>query len=279
MAKSGDFTRERARFWGVSLRVMQRMLAEVPPWPVDDEAAMIRRVMDLPSDSRRKLSDGLRRRVDQLRLEHERRGTPGAALADPYYAEFIATHQASATAETDDLARLKNQRAYLTFKIERATIASDIDAVKDATELLKHIASIIYDREMMDARLGREAVEMVPVHEVQRLARAVAYWQLRCVDEIHLAVCKPLSDASASGPLFPEEIRRLLEPVLLSRRVFEPMVRALQTPAAAALPAWFVQAHRAALDTVIEDAPRLFAELYPTPPPPPAPVFTAGDGI
>lgn len=286
----GAHTKERAKFWGVSVRVMQKMLTARPPWPVDDVPAMLRRVASMPAASQRKLTKSFRRRVDEIRVAQAQNpsGAPGAAttpghiptdsLADPDYAEFLRTHAQTPSRDGDILAALKTRRAFAAYKLELAQSRGDLAAVKDATEQLRYISGVIYDEETLAQKLGREIGDQLPRAEVERLARALAYWSLRCTDEILVATCKPLADASASGPLFPEEVRTLLEPVLLSARVFTPLVRALKSPTALALPAWLVDAHRAALADVIEDADRAFAQLYAAPLPVP-PKETSTDSV
>ncbi len=249
---------------------MQKMLAARPPWPVDDVPAMLKRVTTLPAASHKKLTHSFRRRVDELRVAQE--CTPGGTgITDPDYTAFLASHGGDgARADNNFLASLKTRRAFADFKLGLAQSRGDLAGVKDATEQLRYISSVIYDEETLAQKLGREIGDQLPRAEAERIARAIPYWCLRCVDEILVSACKPIADASASGPLFHEEIRTILEPILLSTRVFQPIVRALQNTTALALPAWYVAAHGAGLAAVMEDADTAFAQLYATPPPAPA---------
>ena len=105
-----------------------------------------------------------------------------------------------------------------------------------------------------------------------RVARALGYWSLRACDDFLAVVTKRIADATGSGPLFPEEVRALIEPELLAARVLAPLTRAAQVASPAALPRWCVDAIRAGVGAVLENGAAEFELLYATPPPaPPAP--------
>lgn len=264
--KYGARTKERAEYWRVSQRTMQKMLAARPPWPVEDVAAMIRRVVALPAASQKKLTKEFRRRIDELRVQQERGGGT-KFIADPDYAEFLKTHADAAKADSNILAVLKTRRAFAAYKLELAQARGDLAGVKDATEQLRYISSVIYDEETLAQKLGREIGEQIPKAEFERLVRAVAYWLMRSVDDLLADVCPRLAAASGTGPLFREEVRTIIEPALLSTRVLQPFTRAAQINAGTSLPIWCVASMRSAMESTLEHGVGEFAKLYAAPPP------------
>lgn len=261
---------------------MQKWLAATPPVPVDDAADMIRWVAALPSASQAKLTSSFRRRIDEMRVAAER-ASGHLIVTDPDYAEFERSRAGSAATDApgesrdrDSLADLKLRRDFAIFKLHRAQARGSIADVKDSTEQIRHISGVVHDEELRAQRLGREIGDILPRPEAERIFRALPYWLLRGVDDLLATLCKRLAAASASGPLFPEEVRALIEPDLLSSRVLAPIVRATQVNAGTTLPTWAVDSMRAALAAALEDAPAEFARLYATPPPAPIAPDRAG---
>jgi hypothetical protein len=264
-------TKERAAFWCVSLRTMQNWKKARPPVPVDDVDGMIRWYSSQPSTSQHKLTPEFLRRLTELRIDRER--TLGAPVAtDPDYAAFERDYDASHAKDTDSLARLKRLRDFALFKLERAQARNDLAAVNDASNLLKHNSSIIHDEELRAQKLNREIGDTLPRAQAEQIARAMAYWCLRSIDNLLAEVCPRIAASSASGPLFPEEIRKQLEPALLSSRLLSPMVRSSQIASGMSLPRWWVDAAQSGLAATVENGAAEFAALYATPvPPPPVP--------
>lgn len=264
---------------------------------------MIRWVRDMPARSASKLRREFRARIDAERVRLERDtlaatpavgalsipaaaggGAPGRrdheTLADPDRAEFDRTYAAaSRAAATSTVEGLRTEVAFALFKLSKANQRGDSTLIRQAGENLKIVSGVLHDEELRADRLGRETGATIPITEVQRIARAVPYWLLRGIDDLLARLCRPLADRSGTGPLFPEEIRQLLEPHLLETRLFLPLERALKSPTALALPPSWSEAWQAGVAATIEDAGRHFAQLYPAPPPPPFPSFIEGDGI
>lgn len=272
----GARTKERASFWRVSLRTMQKMLAEQPAWPVDDVVAMLQRVAAMPAASQAKLTRTFRTRVDELRMEMERGGDP--SIVDPDYAEFLRTHGQSATRDSSLLADLKQQASFAVFKLQRAQARGNLPAVKDATETLRYISGVIHDEELRAQKLGREVGDILPRPEAERILRALVYWTLRGTHDFLDEICPRLASASASGPLFRDEVRQLVQPVALAARLLHPFKRATQINAGHALPAWCYATLAEAHAATLEEGEKLFRQLYNNPPPPPD-SFADGAGI
>lgn len=297
-----SYARERAAFWRVDLRTMQRWLARVPPVPVATVEAMLAWYAGVPSATQAKFAHAFRRRISELRVERERAAvrssveppapppssaapaSPHAALgppaapaspitpdlpSDPYYAEFLRAHpdDAAAPTDADRLAGLRQALAFANFKLLRSQARGDHAARKDATEEIRHLSAVIRADELAAQRLNRELGDTLPRADAERLARALSYWLLRSVDHLHALIDRPLALASQSGPLYPEEVRARLDPALLETLVSGPLLRAASVPALAALPRWFIEALRAGQAAALEDGARLFDELYPMPPP------------
>jgi len=268
---------QRAAFWRVDLRTIQRWVARTPPLPVDDPAAMLAWVASQPSVIQAKLSPSFRRRIDELRLDAARisprtpkaapqtAGAPAplAAPDDPDRAAFLAARAAAATPSaagtpapnTTYLRDLIQERDFAIFKLQRANTTNNLPVIKDTTEAITRLSGVIHDEELRAQRLGREIGDIIPRADYERQLRAIAYWLVRCVDDAKAALAPRLASASATGPLFRQEVDALLEPVLLTTRVLEPLRRAADLPAGtgAALPPWALTAMRAALAAALED--------------------------
>jgi hypothetical protein len=279
---AGAHTKERAEFWRASVRTVQKWKAARPAVPIDDVDGMLRWYAALPSASQAKLTPAFRRRIDEIRAGRER--TSGNLfIADQDYADFHRDHGTATAAgggqEVAALAALKLQRDFAVFKIQRAQARGSIAEVKDATEQLRYISGVIHDEELRAQKLGREIGDILPRAEAERVFRALPYWLLRGVDDLLAELTKRLAAASSSGPLFPEEVRAIIEPVLLSTRVLLPFVRASQVNAGNTLPVWAVTQMRESMAATLESGAVEFARLYATPPAPPTLQLAAGDGI
>ncbi len=284
-----------AAFWCVHLRTAQHWLASpgrapgkgVPPTPplaaLDEPAAMLAWVRGLPSASRSKLTRSFRARCDLFRIAIERgqpvplpsgatsdaAGTSAAPLRgaesaiDPDWTAFQLDQTARQQQQPNgpasngvDIGSLKLRCAYADYKIGLAQQRGDHPSVREWTETLRYLSGVIHDEELRAQRLGREIGDIIPRADYERQLRAIAYWLVRSVDDAKAALAPRLAAASATGPLFRQEVDAILEPVLLTTRVLEPLRRAADLPAGtgAALPPWALAAMRAAMRAVL-DAP------------------------
>jgi hypothetical protein len=284
-----------AAFWRVHLRTAQRWLAEPgraasPPTPplaaIDDPAAMLAWFAALPSASQAKSTPTFRARIDAFRIALDRgqplprvdgapstpthpsgafpSSTPAATPSSPDtdYATFLhdraaATAAPGSTARTTGpLEKLKLQRDYALHQIELGNRRRDPALVKDATDTLKRLHDAIYDEETLNARLGRDLGDIIPRADYERQLKALAFWLVRTVDDAKATLAPRLAAASATGPLFRQEVDAILEPVLLTTRVLDPLRRSADLPpgTGAALPPWALNALRTALASCLEDA-------------------------
>lgn len=289
---SNSLNAHRAAFWRVDLRTIQRWVARTPPLPVDDPAAMLAWVASQPSVIQAKFSPSFRRRIDELRLESARTpsspppssgashsASPGGSLPpssdprhltsppapfpeDPDRAAFLAarhesTADGAATRAHDAayLSSLKLERDFAIFKLQRANTTNNLPVIKDTTEAITRLSGVIHDEELRAQKLGREIGDIIPRADYERQLRALAYWLVRTVDDAKAALAPRLAAASATGPLYRQEVDAILEPVLLTTRVLDPLRRSADLPpgTGAALPPWALNALRTALAAAIED--------------------------
>lgn len=264
--------------WKVTDRTIRRWRAAGVP--VENVAAMIAWAAGLPSDKQAKLSVDFRRRLTELRMEHERH-TGASASSDPYYTEFLASKMttgeeanardvAGHASDTDYLDALKQRRDYALFKLKHAQARNDLTAADDAGRLLKLVAPIIHDEELRAQKLGRELGDFISKPDYERQIRAIAYWLVRAIDVAEAQLAPSLATRSAAGPLFREEVRGMLEPVLLAHFFIEPLRRAANLPhdAGGALPPWVLAAMRSAIAACVDDPEAMAAEFNPAPVPP-----------
>jgi hypothetical protein len=259
-ARSVNHTRERAEFWRVDIRTMQRLKARRPPVPVDDVEAMIVWYSRLPADAQNKLTATFRSRILELR-------NGSSNYADPDFVEFEANYKADSD-PTASLQVFQKQRAYWAFKLTRAQQHHDEAAIDFATKQLIRFESAIHDAQLRAQRLGIDQGDLLPRAEHERISRAVAYWLMRGLDSAALEISARVSTATAAGPITPEELHQYLEPILLRHCFLTPLTRATQVAAATTLPAWVVAAYREAVDDSLESGAQLFAELHATQPEP-----------
>lgn len=305
---SNSLNAQRAAFWRVDLRTIQRWVARTPALPVDDPAAMLAWVASQSSATQSKLSPAFRRRIDELRLDAARSPSPSSATssalsssaahplnspassapppldhADPDRAAFLAARASAASpsasssasptpAGTTFLRDLIQERDFAIFKLQRANSTNNLPVIKDTTEAITRLSGVIHDEELRAQKLGREIGDIIPRADYERQLRALAWWLVRCVDDTKAALAPRLAAASASGPLYRQEVDAILEPVLLTTRVLEPLRRSTDLPpgTGAALPPWALNALRTALGAALEfpdPIPNRATETLSGPPP------------
>lgn len=256
----GARMKERAQFWCVELRTMQRLIQRGVP--VDDVAGTIKWYSVLSAASQGKLTADFRRRLLELRVELEKK-EPTGAPQDPDYSAF-KDHYSETAQENANLRDLKRQRAFYLFKLEQAQKRNDSAAAYEATKQFTHFANVIHDAELRDQKLGRDIGNLYSGEEIDRIFRAIAYWQLRCIDETMSEMCAQVSAASG-GSLTRHDVKRVVEPLLLAARLLAPLTKATKINAGVQIPPRFVAAMKAATASVLEDGEKEFAALYAEP--------------
>ena len=176
---------------------------------------------------------------------------------DPDYAAFLLSHPAPPPDASNVIPSLRHRRAFADYKLGLAQSRGDLSGVKDATDALKLISSVLYDEETLSSRLGREAGEMLPRPAAEALIAALAYWTLRAVDGHLDHLSRRLINLS-----FPEEARALLEPELLSSRFLVPFARSAAHAARNSLPSWALAKLRDTTDDYLEHGSAHFDHLF-----------------
>jgi len=173
---------------------------------------------------------------------------------DADYAEFAQAQPAleAKAGDTGTLEKLKRFREFALFKISKAQLKGDTKAIKDYTQQAMHFSSVIHDEELRAHRLGRELGEIIQRNEVEGFLYALAYWQLRCVDEYTATIIPKLIAAGTGKPLDRDAIVEIVEPPLLDARIVKPMERATKTTAGTALPPWFLACIEEAMNRTVE---------------------------
>lgn len=268
---SGERARVVAARWRVSLRTAQSWLAAHPPVPVDDDDAMLAWVAAMPAATQKKLTASFRRRITEIRQARDT-ATPGGSghVIDPDVAAYRTTHGETPANEEDDIAALKSFKAISLFKLKRAQARGDRALSRDLIDDIRHVSGVITEREMLAFRTGREISDMVSLSSIVPAFRAVPYWLNRGVEDAKELIAKRVSEAS-STPLFPEEVTRIIEPILLRHLVLGPAVRSAQVSAPNSLPPPCVAALREGCALTLEQGAAEFNNLHNTPPPPPEP--------
>ena len=176
---------------------------------------------------------------------------------DPDYATFLQSHPAPPPDATTVIPSLRHRRAFADHKLGLAQSRGDLSGIKDATDALKLISSVLYDEETLASRLGREAGDTLPRPAAEALVAALAYWTLRAIDGHLDHLSRRLINLS-----YPEEARALLEPELLSARFLVPFARAAATPARNTLPPWLHAKLRDTVDDYLDHGAAHFDHHY-----------------
>lgn len=202
-------------------------------------------------------------------------GNPAAELPGPA--------QAGSNAETDwerfqKLAKAKDPkkameeialaRDFASMKFQDAAQAGDEGLMKFYSDLLAKMESTLHDAQLRAKKLGIDAGDLYGGEQIDRIFRAIAYWQLRCIDESLPAMCERVAGASG-GALTRQDVKRLVEPSLLASRLLVPLTRATKVNAGVGIPARFVEAMKAGVASVLEDGAAEFEKLYSDAPPAP----------
>ncbi len=248
--RPAGFTDERAKFWGVSARVMQIWLNK--NLPVEDTAKMIAWYAGLPVAQQNRLSDGFRKRVTEEHMKLSQSGSKSGPI-DPEYAAFEKDYSAGNVSDQTALAELKKQAAFYQFKQRACSQRNDHAGASAALNQLKDLSSVIHDMELRAQKLGRDLGDLVPRKTLEEPARFIGYHLLRVADATTAELVKALTVADpASPPLLPEELAARIEPILLNAYVLRPIERAADGDNTAAPPDWLVAALRGGADEVIE---------------------------
>lgn len=251
--RAPGYTRERAEFWRVSVRVMQLWLRR--DLPVDSVEKMISWYAGLSSSRQSRLSASFRARVTELRLRAAANaGKKNSSSADPEWADFERHYSANSPGDQTELAELKKLAAFYRHKMLLCSQRSDHAGASAAQNLHKDIASVIHDMELRAQKLGRDLGDLVPRSLMETTARHIGYHLLRCADSCLSELVRVLTVTDpAAAPLLPEEIRARVEPVLLNSHVLQPIRAAARAANPAAPPPWLVASLEAGLAEVLEE--------------------------
>lgn len=181
---------------------------------------------------------------------------PGAMHGAPFLtpeesAEFDRTYD-STTARQDALADLRKKRAYWLLVLDRATARADEHAINFASDKFTTYARELHKAELLAQRQGLELGDVLPRAAHERIIRAHIHHALRCLDRALPALCRRALNLS-----FPEEVRAILEPALLSAAFFEPIAQAAALATGQALPAWVPACYAETIDAYLESGREL----------------------
>ncbi len=222
-----------------------------PPAPLRDGPAMVAWFAALSPETQRKMTKGLVARLAEIRTEIAR--DTGKTLTDPAYEKFTASRAGKHPSDVEAITELKRLRDFAIFKISAATEIMDFTALNSAKALLRELSAIIHDEEIRGQRLGREMGDILPRPQAEAIAGALGFWLMRGADELIAELQPKLVAASAAGALGYEQIRKIIEPSVLSKRVLVPFVRSMKNETGMTLPKWMVEAMGASMDDALED--------------------------
>jgi hypothetical protein len=255
------FTKERAEFWRVSVRVMQLWINRGVP--VESVEKMIAWYAGLPVAQQNRLTASFKARVTELRIAGS---GGGGAHVDPEWASFEAEYSAGAVSDQTALAEMKKQAAFYSYKQRLCSQRNDHAGASASLNQLKDLSSVIHDMELRAQKLGRDLGDLVPRKTLEEPARFIGYHLLRCADAVLAEIAAALTTGDPTGArLTAEEITHRIEPILLNAYVLRPIERAAAGDNTAAPPDWLVAALRAGAAEVIESATldRLAAPAVP----------------
>lgn len=272
MKKPPKKTKDLALYWALDVRTANRLRQMEPPAPLHDVSATIEWLARQPATTQLKLKRSFVARVTEMRAQ-QAGGKSGSAstgatssAADSGFEKWKTARGEVRPKDTDALDALKEMRDFALHKIREATKDSDMVGLNWAKNLLQQFSGIIHDEELRAQKLGRELGDLMPRAQAEAVARALGYWLIVGADAMIAGLATKLVAESASGPLSPEQTRRVLESAVLSVRVIEPIARAASVQTGMTLPDWFVAAMRSALADTMQDGAAEFDRLYPQKP-------------
>jgi hypothetical protein len=220
--------------------------------PVESTEKMIAWYAGLPGSHQSRLTPDFRKRVTELRIELAQ-GSKNP-LSDPEFEAFEKSYSKGEINDQTALADLKKQFAFYQFKQRACSARKDEAGASAALNQLKDLGSVIHDMELRAQKLGRDLGDLVPRSDLETPARFIAYHLMRCADSSINELVKALTRADPTGaPLTPEEIRALIDPILLNAFVLQPIRRASTGENTSAPPPWLVAALEAGLAEVLEN--------------------------
>lgn len=241
MATDQHFTNKWAHFWNVTQRTIQRWVKN--GLAVDNVPAMISW-----SRGQKRLPAGFVKRVAEMRMEN-------GLDADPDWSEF--EEQAAAAPQADGsqhLDRLERYRDFFGFKLNKSIKAGDQDGIKFWEARFIAQEKAIRETKLLAEKLGLDNGETLR-RNTEAFVAGIAFWSMRSVDDLITYLAPRLV-----GLTYPEEVREVMEPVLLDARFVGPLARGSQVESATALPAWVPDVVRAAVGNYIEDGERAVDE-------------------
>lgn len=258
-----------ANYWQLTARTLSRMRAAENPAPLHDAEATVHWFAGLTFERQNRMTPAFRARVKEIREKYgivpQTKIASAAGVSSDEFAKFKAARAASGTKDTDALSELKSLRDFALHKIALATVAGDQAEVNSATKLMVHFSSVIHDEEIRAQRLGREAGDLIPAETFEAIVRAIPFWLVRGVDDIQAELIPKLVAESGRGELGHEQVRKIMEPVLLSKRMVEPFVRSAQVVTGVSIPKRIIEAMKAGMEDTIENGAEEFARLYGQP--------------
>lgn len=246
-----EHVEKRAAFYGVHARTLYNWAKMTPPAPVMDAAAMVDWVRTV------KISPKCQEAID--RISDRIHGKTGGS-DDPDWKEFS---EAAIKSANDDpkaaLADLAKARDFAAFKLEKANKQNDRQSIKFYSDLLVKFEGAIHDAQLRARKLGMDEGELLPRHEIERIFFALGFWLMRATDQhldtLSASIAKRTSDLSA------EDVRRVLEPELLSARFLVPFARSASIQSGLSLPQWIVDKLKTVTGDYLADGEKLFAVL------------------
>lgn len=241
MVKQKHFTAKWAKFWGVTQRTVQRWVKDSVP--VDDVEAMV-----VWARTQKRLPKGFSAKLAALRA--------GVSVdADPDWAEFekqLAENPEAGGEENE--ARLERYRDFFAFKLNKAIKAGQQDEIKYWEARFVTQEKAIRESKLLAEKLGLDNGETLRKH-TEAFVRSLAFWTMRSTDDL-LAYISP----KLVGLTFPEEVRAVLEPVMLDARFVGPLARASAVEGEAGLPDWVPGEIKRAVGNYIEHGEAAFEE-------------------
>lgn len=256
MSESGQTVRKWAAHWLVDIDDLRRYRRQGAP--ITSEAGMVAWFDGKSDQAKQNFNAQFKERIEQVRQTLPAAvKASDAQQADDDFAEFerINPAQPAGAGDSAALYQLKRFRDFALFKVALAQKRNDAAGVKDYTKQAMNFSSVIHDEEIRAHRLGRELGEIIQRSEVEGYLSSLTYWQMRCVDDYIGQVVPKLITASAGKSLDRDAITDIIEPPLLDARIVKPIERATATTAGTALPKWFLECIKTAMDRSIEPCP------------------------
>lgn len=236
-----------AEFWGVTDKTIRNWRKEDVPVPFSLPESMVSW-----ASTRQEVPPGVTRKLKSLGFDETIKEDPDWNI----YQSGKAERKNAGEPEEDTANLLEDYRGFYSFKLLKANKHNKrSDAEFFSGQVIK-FDKAIRENKLLAEKLGIQSGETIRRDACERWIRSWVYWTMRGVDSVLAELCPKV--AAAASSLSVEQVRDLMEPLLLEHRLLIPFARSAKLQAALAMPSWLIEQTKDSVDDYIESGGAAF---------------------